>query len=161
MQESLHTASNAGIATYSLQMHESLHTASNAGIATYSLQMHESLHTASNAGIATYSLQIQESLHTASECRNRYIEPPMQESLHRAPNAGIPTYGDTRLPYGETRGSRTEKPGAPVRRNPGLPTQESLHTVSKCMNRYIQSPNAGIPTYSLQCGNRYIQSPNA
>ena len=99
--------------------------------------------------VFVYSLQIQKSLHTASECRNRYIEPPMQESLHRAPNAGIPTYGDTRLPYGETRGSRTEKPRAPVRRhpapvrrNPGLPTQESLHTVSKCMNRYIQSPNA-------------------
>ena len=52
----------------------------------------------------------------------------MQESLRRAPNARIPTYGDTRLPYGETpglpygetRGSHTEKPGAPVRRNPGL-----------------------------------------
>ena len=74
----------------------------------------------------------------------------MQESLHtetpgsRTEKPGAPVRRNPGLPYGDTRGSRTEKPGAP---NAGIATyslqmHESLHTVSKCIS-LSTSPESG------------------
>ena len=100
MQESLHTAVNAGIATYGVkcrnfyirlsirdpcvrlsmqESHAGIHTAFNAGIATYGFQCRNRfIHTAFNAGIATYGAKCRnrESLQTALKCSNHYIRPP-------------------------------------------------------------------------------------